>query len=252
MKIRDVLTLRLISPIFLLSSAFEINKEEYLLLDKLALAFDPNKESGKSTNGHNYTEVYSYYFGPIRDKPLKILEIGILTGAGAQLWENYFPNAELHYIDLNFEQVKYPLKKSHFHIADQGNPAQLQHVMQTIENQFDIIIDDGGHTMHQQIVSFKILFPFLKNGGLYIIEDLHTSYWKDYGGGGTRSRPYAGPGTTVQFLKDLIDDVNFVGARTESASHKQDLSSIKQELNSYREQIFSMHFYDSLCIIIKR
>jgi hypothetical protein len=89
------------------------------------------------------------------------------------------------------------------------------------------------------------LFPHVKSGGLYIIEDLHTSYWPAFGGG-RHSR------TTIAFLKGLIDDVNFIGARTKRASHLNIDSSISKELNPYRTQIESIHFYDSVAIIIKR
>lgn len=242
-----------LTPSLLLADkAFEINTQEYEYLDQLALVLDPKCDSGKSSNWHNYTEIYSYYFGPIKDKNLKFLEIGINKGSGVKLWENYFQNAELHFIDISFNHVEYFSKKSHYHIADQANPSDLLQVMHKTDGKFDIIIDDGGHTMAQQIISFSTLFPYLNSGGIYIIEDLHTSYWQFYGGSGTITHPKAGSNTTIQFLKNLIDDVNFVGARTCSANHKINLNSIKHELSIYREQIFSMHFYDSICIIIKR
>ena len=83
----------------------------------------------------------------------------------------------------------------------------------------------------------------MKSGGLYIIKDLHTSYWSEFGGG-------AHPRTTISFLKGLIDEVNFVGARTRCASHLNIDPS--KELNLYRTQIESIHLYDSVAIIIKR
>lgn len=233
--------------------AFKINQKEYKYLDNLALSLDKDVTSGKCSNKHNYTEVYSYYLGPIKDKPLKFLEIGIYKGIGTKIWEKYLKNAELHFIDITLKYVQYHSNRSTYHIADQAAPDQLLQVMKNTGGNFDVIIDDGGHTMIQQIVSFKTLFPYLKRGGLYIIEDLHTSYWKDnFGGGGTLEMPIAGAGTAIQFLKDLIDDVNFVGARTGSASHRLNLDHIKNEMNQYRKEIFGMHFYDSLCVIIKR
>ena len=242
----------LIPCLLLADKAFEIDQTQYQYLDQIALSLDPNKDSGKSSNWHNYTEIYSHYFGSIKDKPLKFLEIGINKGSGVKLWENYFKNAELHFIDISFGHAEYFSNRSFYHLADQANPSDLLRVMQTTGGEFDIMIDDGGHTMYQQIISFITLFPFLKSGGIYIIEDLHTSYWNCYGGHGSPEAPLAGPNTTIQFLKDLIDDVNFVGARTWSASHKRDLSPIQPELNTYRTEILGMHFYDSLCFIIKR
>jgi hypothetical protein len=129
-------------------------------------------------------------------------------------------------------------------LCDQGNSHELQRFVQLSGGNFDIILDDGGHTMQQQITSFTVLFPHVKSGGMYIIEDLHTSYWSSFGGGG--------PNSTVNFLKSLIDEVNYVGMRTSRASHLLLSPETLKELNIYREQIQSIHFYDSVAIIIKR
>lgn len=220
---------------------------EYLYLEELAF----NAQTDKPSWLHNYTEVYSTYFSPLKNKPIKFLEIGIHVGFSVNLWEDYFPNAELHFIDLPNHKIPegyYVPKRSHFHFLDQEDPLALQEFIEKTGGDFDIIIDDGGHTMSQQITSFNCLFPHVKKGGLYIIEDLHTSYWEQFGGGDH-------PGTTISFLKQLIDDVNFVGAKTSSANHcdkKYMTPEIEKELNIYREEIYSIHFYDSLAFIIKR
>ncbi len=199
---------------------FKIDEKEYKIMDKLALSLDPNRDSGKSSNWHNYTEIYSYYFKNIKNKPFKFLEIGINKGSGVRLWESYFENAELHFIDISLDHVNYFSDRSQYHIADQANPEQLLEVVRKVGGKFDIIIDDGGHTMTQQIVNFTTLFPYLNSGGMYIVEDLHTSYWKSHGGNGSKEAPLAGPNTAIEFFKDLVDEVNFVGARTGESSRR--------------------------------
>ncbi len=216
---------------------------EYLYLDQIAL----NAGTDKSSKGHNYTRVYAKYFSPLKNHPLKILEIGIYKGQSVDLWENYFKNAELHFIDIN--RWNGNSKRSHFHVVNQENAAQLNQFIQETGGEFDLIIDDGGHTMNQQITSFVHLFPTLKSGGIYVIEDLHTSYWSEYGGGGSSSFPKPSPCSTIEFLKDLIDDVNYVGAKTRCANFAG-AGSI--DTTYYQKNIESMHFYDSLCFIIKR
>jgi hypothetical protein len=67
----------------------------------------------------------------------------------------------------------------------------------------DVVLDDGSHIGHHQIASFHALFPLLKDGGLYIIEDTHTSYWPDWEGAVGRR------GTAIEFAKSLIDDQHF-------------------------------------------
>jgi len=214
---------------------------DYRLLDDLAL----KAQADKASSWHNYTQVYARYFAPLRERRIKFLEIGIWKGNSVKLWEDYFPNAELHFIDIYIQQDAYTSARARYHRVDQANPRELQRFIQETGGAFDVIIDDGGHTMQQQIVSFEQLFPHLKSGGIYIIEDLHTSNWPHFGGGKHR-------GTTIAFLKGLIDEVNFVGARTGRASHQEIDPSIKKELNVMRETIESIHFYDSLAIIFKR
>lgn len=217
------------------------SSDEYHYLDNLAIKAGADKNS----TYHNYTEVYARYFAGLKEKPIKFLEIGIYQGASVKLWEEYFKNAELHFIDITFQYTQYYSDRSHYHLCNQESPEDLQKFIAKTGGNFDVIIDDGGHTMNQQITSFKVLFPHLKSGGLYIIEDLHTSYWPGWGGEKTRLN-------TVAFLKSLVDEVNFIGARTTKASHLAIDPSISKELNIYREKIYSIHFYDSLAIIIKR
>ncbi len=218
-----------------------VNQDDYRYLDELALAAGADKAS----NFHNYTEIYAKYFAPIKDQPIKFLEIGIYKGSSVKLWEEYFKNAELHFIDITLKRLEYSPQRAHFHIADQEKPQDLLKFIEDTGGNFDIILDDGGHMMIQQVMSFKYLFPHVKSGGMYIIEDLHTSYWTEYGGGNH-------PRTAIAFLKGLIDDVNFVGAHTHRASHLNLDSDTLKELNLYRSQIESIHFYDSVAIIIKR
>jgi hypothetical protein len=110
------------------------------------------------------------------------------------MWEEFFPNANIIGADrynckhLDNERIK-------TYVADQNNAGDISN----IPGNFDLIIDDGGHHMHHQQISFDILFKNkLNNGGLYVIEDLHTSDWTnfpEYGG-----NPF---NTTLQFVKDL-------------------------------------------------
>ncbi|MCH9626424.1 MAG: 8-demethyl-8-alpha-L-rhamnosyl tetracenomycin-C 2'-O-methyltransferase [Chlamydiales bacterium] len=221
-----------------------VDDSEYRYLDQLAC----QAGTDKSSKGHNYTRVYAKYFSSLKNKPIKFLEIGIYKGESVTLWENYFPNAELHFIDI--EQWKGPPpKRAHFHVADQESSAGLHRFLQSAGGAFDLIIDDGGHTMNQQITSFVHLFPALKSGGIYVIEDLHTSYWTEYGGGGSTAFPKSSTGSAIEFLKEMIDDVNYVGAKTGFASFAKARSI---DLTYYQKNIESMHFYDSLCFIIKR
>lgn len=220
----------------------------YRSLDAIALA----SGTDKSSVHHYYTKIYSDYFDVIKDKPLKFLEIGIFYGHSVRMWEAYFSKAELHFIDIDSSRIEYQSTRSHYHFLDQSNPYALNQFIESTGGDFDIMIDDGGHMMNQQITSFLLLFSALKSGGVYVIEDLHTSYWNHFGGGGTFSDPKSSPTSTIEFLKKLIDDLNYVGAKTCCASHAKIAPDIQAELSLFQAQILSLHFYDGLCLIIKR
>lgn len=155
----------------------------------------------------------------------------------------------MHFIDIAYKNILYHSSRSHYHFIDQSNKEDL-HAFASQIGPFDIILDDGGHTMDQQINSLNALFPYLKAGGLYIIEDLHTSYWEVYGGSGNIEK--ANDGTAVGFLKDLIDHVNFPGSASACADASKLPEHLKLQMNDFRACIESLHFYTSLCIIVKK
>lgn len=120
---------------------------------------------------HGFTHVYDNIFSPIRNENLKLLEVGIASGASVKMWEEYFPNAKIYAADI-FDYKYLDNEKTKTFIMNQ----EVEEDLMKVDNDFDIIIDDGGHTMKQQQNSLKILFTQkLKSGGYYILEDLHTS-----------------------------------------------------------------------------
>jgi hypothetical protein len=147
---------------------------------------------------HNYVPVYlNILNGKEKDK-LKILEIGIyrpqhheqireigkgrrLPGASLRTWHDYLPNAEIYGIDLGeFKDIENERIKTF--VCNQESKEQLNDLISKIGSDFDMIIDDGGHTMRQHQVSISVLFKHLKSGGVYVIEDLVTCEWPQYAG----------------------------------------------------------------------
>lgn len=160
-----------------------------LSLTELANQFGTDKGTkGPSDNWQalNYTDVYSAYLEPLRDESLRLLEIGIgatgekwdarivhgrnTGGASIKMWEAYFPNAEIVAIDIN--PAKYlDNDRVQTHLIDQSNENQLSEFASQ-QAPFDLIIDDGSHHPAHQQLTLSLLFPKLRSGGLYIIEDL--------------------------------------------------------------------------------
>jgi hypothetical protein len=132
---------------------------------------------------HRYDIPYGSLFGPLRDKPVRILEIGVFRGASLRLWEEWFPLATIFGVDDCSETKKRYVasaesNRSRVFFGKQDDPAFLERLVAETGGKFDIIIDDGGHRAHEQQISFEVLYPHVTHGGYYVIEDLETAYGK--------------------------------------------------------------------------
>jgi len=131
---------------------------------------------GTNKTWHGYTSFYSKLFDPVKDKVTNFLEIGIDQGAPILAWKDYFENATIYGIDLAIPDAVKDVPRVQYAIADQSKADQLRTVVNQWGNpMFDGILDDGGHTVKQQRVSIETLWAFVKPGGWYIVEDLHTN-----------------------------------------------------------------------------
>lgn len=142
-----------------------------MTLDEIGLRY----ETDKSSAFHCYLDLYDNHFQSIRYGNNRILEIVIFNGDSLRMFSDYFENSEITAFDI--------LDKSQFNgdrikvlVGDQSNRDFLESFE---DNYFDVILDDGSHKMQHQQISMGILFKKLKPGGIYVLEDLHTSY-KNY------------------------------------------------------------------------
>lgn len=135
----------------------------------------------KCPTAHNYVETYERLFAPLRASTRRVLEIGVLHGYSMRMWEEYFPQAKIVGVDI-VAHPKVDSARVTTVVADQGKREDLQAVLAKFGGDYDIVIDDGGHHMNHQQVSFATLFPAVRPGGFYIIEDMHTSFPQFYPG----------------------------------------------------------------------
>jgi len=165
----------------------------------------------KMESDHNYVSVYQKILNGKENDKLKILEIGIyrpqqheqirevgrrLPGASLKTWYDYLPNADIYGIDLGeFKDVDNDRIKTF--VCNQESKGQLNSLIRKTGSDFDIIIDDGGHTMKQHQISISVLFKHLKSSGVYIIEDLHTCEIPHYVGADLK---------TTEMLRDFQVD----------------------------------------------
>lgn len=126
---------------------------------------------------HSYADFYEKYLSPIKNDPLLILEIGICGGKSLKTWYEYLPNSTIIGLDLD-DKSAFNNDRIYTFRLDQSDPEQLSNFCNECKingYQFDMILDDGSHHMLDQQITLGYLFPTLKSGGVYFIEDLHTS-----------------------------------------------------------------------------
>jgi cephalosporin hydroxylase len=176
----------------------------------------------------HFIEAYQKHFAG--RTPKRILEIGVQGGGSLKIWRDFFPEAEIVGVDTLESCKEFETGNIKIFIGDQADVKFLE----TLGN-FDIIIDDGGHYMTQQQVSMNTLLANQLNpGGLYVIEDLHTSYWEQF----LDIRR-----TTVNVLKDMVDDLHQYADESGRCELKQNLK------NKYN--IKSLTFYSGIVFIEK-
>jgi len=185
----------------------------------------------------HYFDIYDRHFRQYRRKPVTVVEFGVLHGGSLQMWKKYFGRrARIIGVDMNPGCKQLEEKQIEIRIGDQADRVFLRKLAAEI-GPIDILIDDGGHTMKQQKTTFKEMWPALRDGGTYVIEDLHTSYWKLYGGG------YQRRGTFMEFAKHLMDQLN--------AWHGQKPDRPRFKVDQYTRSIKAMHVYSSVIVFDK-
>jgi hypothetical protein len=160
---------------------------------------------------HGFIPLYAAHLAPWRTKPLHLLEIGVggydeptRGGASLRMWADYFPNARIVGLDLREKDLDLPPSVTIVR-GSQADPEVLDRLLAD-HGPFDVVIDDGSHVNAHRNMTFGHLFPCLPIGGLYVFEDLHTSYVREpYGG---QSRNLDDPATTTGLLKQMIDGLH--------------------------------------------
>lgn len=202
--------------------------------NQLFAFFTANRAGKPLDKWVHYFPVYERHLAAYRGTAARVLEIGVYRGGGLELLR-HFLGPESHIVGIDIDDAArqavgdlYPVE-----LGDQADPEFLRGVAEK-HGPFDIVIDDGGHTMRQQIVSVETLFPLLNQGGTYIVEDCHTSYWPEYAG----TEP--GEQTFIGWLKDRTDDLH--------AYHH----SLAEHLPApWQATLSGIHVYDSVAVLDK-
>lgn len=198
-----------------------------------------------------YLSEYERIFHDFRDRQVCVLEIGVQNGGSLDIWSQYFENAlVLIGCDINpeCEHLSYEDARIHVITGDINKPETSEQVLGYCST-FDIVIDDGSHLSSDIVKSFIRYFPYVAEGGLFIVEDLHCSYWSQFQGG------LFDPYSSISFFKRLIDVINYEhwGVEKKRADvlsnilKKYGCEAVEPDLS----QIHSIEFINSMCVIRK-
>ena len=182
----------------------------------------------------HYFPIYEQWFSPYRGKEIVFVEIGVQNGGSAQMWKHFFgKNAKIIGVDIDPNCKHLEEDQITIEIGSQDD-VNFWRTFKEKYPRVDILLDDGGHSMNQQITTFREMFPHIRDGGLYMCEDCSTSYWEAYGGG------LKNPASFIEFTKNIIDDIH--------AFYTQ--GSLPITYNTIN--VGGIHFYDSIVVAEKK
>lgn len=193
-----------------------------------------------SDKWESYFGVYERHLKDLRKAKPNIIEVGVQKGGSLDMWAHYFPNANtITGIDIDPEcaNLKYDDPRISVIIGDQGKPEFWDQFLADRKEPIDIFIDDGGHFMDQQIITFEKIFPRLTVGGVFICEDCHTSYM-GYNGGGLERK-----GSFIEYAKSYIDVIHW--------DWKEQYNTELERKWKIGKDLTSVHFYDSMVVFEK-
>jgi len=181
----------------------------------------------------SYFQVYEELLSKYRGKKITFVEIGVLNGGSLFMWRNYFgPEARIIGIDLNPVAKKWEKDGFEIYIGSQSDAKFWDDFFLNVGN-VDIILDDGGHTNEQQIITAHKAIPHVKDGGMLIVEDVHTSYFRYFGNPSRFS--------FVSYAKTLVDGIN------------SRFPSVRASENFLNKIVYSLGFYESIvCFHVDR
>lgn len=178
----------------------------------------------------HYFDIYDRTLRHLRGTPVRLLEIGVYHGGGLDQLRAYLgPDAVLVGVDIDQSAADACAGRYQVAVGTQTDPEFLTSVVAEY-GPFDVIIDDGGHTMAQQLITIETLFPLLADGGVFMVEDTHTSYWPEYQDAEV---------TFMNWVKDRLDDINGYHHHTE------------RELPVWTTMVTGVHVYDSIVVFDK-
>ena len=186
------------------------------------------KAKNYSIKYEKYFDVYDKSFDRFRNKKITFVEVGVLNGGSLEIWKNYFhKDSRIIGIDLNPECKKFEKKGVEIFIGNQSSETFWDDFYKKV-GKIDILLDDGGHTNYQQIITIMKSIKNINDDGIIVTEDTHTSYMSKFGNPNKYS--------FINFAKKLIDDINYK------------FPNLGKFKNSFNDYIYSITFFESIVV----
>lgn len=198
----------------------------------------------KSSDQHNYLNKYEFFVRHWKNEPITVLELGVFKGGSIKTWEDYFEKAQIYGVDINEECRQYESDRSKIIIQDLSNEDDLAKLAGLNPQ---IIVDDASHIWSHQIKALFQLFPKMRGGGVFIMEDLETSF----SGFRTLGEYRDSCVTTYEFLSAVAEVVTS-GEYFRTTNVKKELYLLREEIEMIARQVELIAFIQESCILIKK
>ncbi len=210
-----------------------------MTLDGIALEVGTDKSSAH----HDYAKSYEIEFNSLRDKNIHLLELGVGEGPSLEMWKRYFYNALVVGVDIkDLTKKRFPNlvdDRCKIELGSQDDITFLNSINSKYDG-FDIMIDDASHLASKTIKSFVRLFPLLKEGGIYVIEDLGVFY------------PDSGKGLSFIDTSDYSTPISFIYTLVDIMHNDWYLEYNNLLTSMYYKMINKITFYQGMCFIFKK
>jgi hypothetical protein len=184
----------------------------------------------------SYFQVYEEVFTRYRNKPIIFVEIGILDGGSLFMWKRFLgDSARIIGVDMNPDAKRWESEGFEIFIGSQEDPDFWDRFFETVGS-VDVVLDDGGHSNSQQIVTAHKVLPYIRDGGMLVVEDVHTSYIRQFGNPSKYS--------FINYCKRAINQIN---------SRSSVLPWLRKHPSLIRDSVYACAFYESIvCFHVDR
>jgi hypothetical protein len=195
----------------------------------------------KASNSHDYLHLYQRRLAHLRDQAFVMIEVGVDRGGSVRMWSEYFPRATIVGIDLHDDCRQHEQGNISIRIGNASDPQFLFEVLREFGRPL-VFLDDGSHRWDHQIRTLQIMFPILRPTGLYIVEDLDTSFQ-----GRLAQAAYQGYSTISAF-----DYFGLLARRVVGDAMFDDEKPYDLFVNDYFNWIGGIEFARRTCVITKK